>query len=333
MQLTATPGQLGRRAAFYFELAQLTSAGVGLIGAVQHLATHPAGRHQRESLRIVLGHLDSGLTFSEALRGVPGWLPELDLALIQGGEMSGRLDTSFRTLAGFYDERARMARQFLGDIAYPVFLFHFAVFLLPFAAFITSGDLASYARDTLGVLLPCYALIALIIYASQGTHGERWRSLWEKLLGAVPLLGRARRELTLARLAAALEALLSAGVSIVQAWILAADASGSPAAKRTVASWREHLEAGHTPSDMVSASGFFPPLFASHYATGELSGSLEEQLGRLHRYYSESGMRTMRAISAWAPRLFYLVVVLLIAYRVLRFWSGYFQNINNVLGG
>jgi type II secretory pathway component PulF len=83
----------------------------------------------------------------------------------------------------------------------------------------------------------------------------------------------------------------------------------------------------------VNASGFFPQLFASHYATGELSGSLEEQLGRLHRYYGESGAQTMRAISAWVPRVFYLAVVLLIAYRVLRFWSGYFQNISNVLGG
>jgi len=333
MPITATPGHLAHRAEFYFELAQLTSAGVGIVGALKHLLSHRGARRDRWALQLVLEHLSAGATLSESLRMVPGWLAELDLALIGAGELSGRLDSSFRTLAEYYGERARLARQFLADLAYPVFLFHFAIFLLPFAAFFTSGDLLTYLKSTIGVLLPCYAVIALVVYAGQGTRGENWRAIWEALLDRVPVLGAARRELMLSRLASALEALLSAGVSIVQAWSLAAAASGSPALKRVVASWQSPLASGETPSDLVNNCGLFPPLFAGHYATGELSGTLEEQLKRLQKFYADSAMRTLQNLSAWLPRVFYIGVVLVIAWRVLRFWGGYFQGIGNALGG
>jgi type II secretory pathway component PulF len=62
--------------------------------------------------------------------------------------------------------------------------------------------------------------------------------LVERTLRWVPILGKARQDLALARLAAALEALLNAGVPIIGAWELAATASGSPALRRTVLTWR-----------------------------------------------------------------------------------------------
>ena len=55
-------------------------------------------------------------------------------------------------------------------------------------------------------------------------------------------IGAARRRL---------EALISAGVNIVEAWDLAATASGSPALRRVVATWKPPLTAGQTPAEIV----------------------------------------------------------------------------------
>ena len=71
----------------------------------------------------------------------------------------------------------------------------------------------------------------------------------------------------------------------------------------------------------------FPSLFANQYATGEVSGKLDETLHRLHEYYQEEGTRKLRVLAQWVPRLIYLLVALGIAYKVVQFWSGYFQNI------
>jgi type II secretory pathway component PulF len=167
----------------------------------------------------------------------------------------------------------------------------------------------------------------------QSRHGEGWRSFIEALLRAVPILGTARRWLALSRLTASLEGLLSAGVNIVEAWELAATASGSPALRRAVHAWKPDLQAGKTPAEMVTGSRVFPELFANQYATGELSGKLEDTVGRLHRYYQGEGVRKMQAVAQWVPRLIYLTIVFFIAYKILTFWTGYFQQVQNVTGG
>lgn len=326
------PGQFMRRAEFYYQLAQLTAAGVTLPSALQMLERSPPTRSYRQPIHQLQALLSQGFGIADSFARVPGWLPEFDLALLGAGEQSGRIDACFRLLASYYEERGRLLRQLLSDLAYPVLLFHFAIFLLPFPAFFLSGDLFAYLKNTVGILIPAYLIIGLLIYASQGGHGEQWRARWEAIVNRVPVLGRGRHCLALARLSAALEALLAAGVTVVEAWSLAAAASGSPALVRIVHSWRPALEAGQTPADLVCASTFFPEVFAGQYSAGEISGKLDEHLKRLHGYYQEEGSRSLRAFAVWLPRLFYFAVVLLIAYKVLTFWSGYFQQIGNAAG-
>jgi type II secretory pathway component PulF len=332
MPLVVTPGQFTQRAELYHQLAQLIAAGIDLRRALEQLHRHPPARAFREPLRTTVLAVNQGSTLTEALRTGGGWLPEFDCALIEAGERSGRLDACFRLLADHYQDRARLARQIIGDLAYPAALFHFAVFLFPFPQFFLSGNWLAYLTKTFGILLPVYAITGALLYAGQSRHGEKWRSLVETLLRPIPLLGTARRYLALARLAAALEALLAAGVTIIEAWELAGTACGSPGLRRTVASWKPDLLAGQTPADAVNRSRWFPELFANLYHTGEVSGTLEESLRKLRLHYQEEGTRKLHAVAQWLPRLIYLVIVLLIAWKIVSFWMGYFQQIGNAAG-
>jgi len=217
------------------------------------------------------------------------WLPAFDVALLQAGEQSGRLEACFRLLADYYTDRARLARQVIADLAYPAFLFHFAIFILPFAKFFTSGNWLTYLFQTIGVLIPIYAAIALIIYAAQSRHGEKWRGWMECIIHPIPILGTARRypgALTAGR--RHWKPLLSAGVTVIQA--LGAG-SHRPAVHLLCAAWcwpGDRLwMAGQTPAEALNASGRFPELFANQYATGEISGKLDDNLRRLHTYYQE----------------------------------------------
>jgi type IV pilus assembly protein PilC len=327
-----TPGQLSRRADFYHQLSQLTGAGLGIIQALEQLKRSPPDQSYRQPISRALEQIADGGTLTDALQRSGHWLPAFDLALLQAGEQSGRLDACFRLLADYYTDRARLARQMIGDLAYPAFLLHFAIFILPFAQFFTSGNWVVYLCQTVGVLIPIYAAVVLMIFAAQSRHGERWRAFVESCLHPIPVLGVARRYLALGRLSAALEALLSAGVTILEAWELAATASGSPALRRIVVGWRPLVNAGQTPAEVVSASGSFPELFASQYATGEVSGQLDSTLRRLHAYYQEEGSRKLHAVASWTPRFIYFGVVLMIAYRIISFYTNYFNQVKDAGG-
>jgi len=327
-----TPGQLTQRAELYHQLAQLTAAGLPILRSVEQLERHPPSRAFREPLHLLHQDINAGYNFSEAIARSGNWIASFDLALIQAGEHSGRLDACFRVLADYYTDRARMARQMIADLAYPMFLFHFAIFILPFAEFFTSGNLTVYLLKTFGVLAPLYVIIIALLFAGQKKHGESWRAMIERILHPIPLLGSGRRALALARLSMALEALLNAGVSIIEAWELAGTVSGSPYLRRNIHAWKPRVLAGQTPAEAVIESNAFPDLFENQYHAGEISGKLDETLGRLRQYYQDDGTRKIQAVCQWLPRIIYLIVALFIAYKIITFYTGYFQQVNQVMG-
>ena len=332
MPLIVTPGQFTQRAELYHQLGQLTSAGIGVVRALEQLQRQPPSRSFRAPIRAVLHALGDGDTLTESLRAARGWWPEFDLALIDAGERSGRLEACFRLLAHYYADRAHVARQMLADLAYPIALFHFAIFIFPFAEFFMSGNVFIYSAKTLGVLLPVYAVVAALIYAGQSKHGEGWRAFIELLLRPIPVLGTARHYLALARLAGALEALITAGVTIIEAWELAARACGSPGLRRNVVAWKADLLAGQTPADCLNTCPWFPEMFANLYTTGEMSGKLDDSLLQLRRFYQEEGTRKLHAVAQWLPRIVYLLVALMIAIKVVQFWMAHFKMIQDAGG-
>jgi type II secretory pathway component PulF len=332
MPLIVSPRQFTQRAELYHQLNQFTSAGIPIVRALEQIKRSPPAPSYRAPVQRLLDGLAQGATLAESLQHLD-WLPEFDLALIGAGEQSGRLDACFRLLSDYYNDRARIARQVIADLIYPIALFHMAVFIFPFAQFFMSGNLLAYLAKTVGVLVPLYTVVVLVIYATQSKHGENWRARIESLLRWVPILGTARHYLALSRLAAALEALISAGVNIFEAWDLAATASGSPALRRAVAVWKPRMVAGQMPSEAVRACPLFPETFTNLYASGEISGKLDESLRNLNRLYNEDGTRKLHAFAQWTPRLVYLLVALMIAYKVVQFWLGYFNQISTITNG
>jgi protein transport protein HofC len=330
MPLIITPRQLERRADLYHQLGVLLSAGLTIHQGLEQLKRNPPDRALRQKIADWLDYLGEGCSVTDAVRRMGQWMPSFDLALTEAGEQSGRLDACFKLLALHYEERAKMVKQAISDLLYPVFTLHVAVVVFPFIEYFKTGSLTQFLLTVLGVLIPLYAVIFFIIFACQGRHGENWRALLERVFHSVPVLGTARHDLALARLAAALEALLNAGVPIIGAWELAATASGSPALRRLVLGWKPLLEHGSTPAELVSASSQFPTVFANLYHTGEISGQLDETLKRMHTMYMEEGIRRMRLAARWGPQIAYFAVALYVGYRVVGFYLGYFKMIDSI---
>jgi type II secretory pathway component PulF len=114
---------------------------------------------------------------------------------------------------------------------------------------------------------------------------------------------------------------------------LAGKASGSMALQRTVNSWIPDLRSGKTPAEMLQQSRKFPDIFTSQYAAGEVSGKLDETLGRLRDYYQEDGGQKVRALAQWIPIGIYLLILIGGGGFVIWFWITYFNKVQQAVGG
>jgi type II secretory pathway component PulF len=334
MALLVTPAQFTRRSDLFHQLAQMTAAGLGLIQSIEVLHRSPPQPSLRAPLARALNDLRQGSGVAESLSRSGSWLSSFDIALIEAGEKSGRLPQCFELLARYYAERAQLVRQVIGFIIYPLFVFHFAVLIFPIGTFtdlILKGAVLVYIAQKVLILSPLYAVVLLLTFSMQSTHGERWRSLVERICNAIPILGKARRSLAIARLSVALEALINAGVTIIEAWELAAAASGSPALRRVVAKAKPGWINGQLPSETISSSREFPTAFASLYHTGEISGQLDDALRRTHVLYQDEGSRSLKKFVFSMAGLLVGAIMLMIAFNIVRFYMGYFQQINDAI--
>jgi type II secretory pathway component PulF len=329
MPLIVTPRELRRRADFYHQLQQLTSAGLGIVRSLDQLKRNAPSRAYRVKTELLASHVERGQPLGESMRAIPDWLPDFDVTLVESGEKSGRLDRSFRMLGDYYAERAKTARRVISAMAYPAFLLHLLAAVMALVFFLSKP---AWSLAPIAGLFVVYVLVFVLVFATQNKHSEAWRAKVEFIFNLVPVLGKARRHLALGRLAAALEALISAGVSIIEAWELAAKASGSVALQRTVESWNSMLRAGKTPAEMISDSSKFPEIFAGQYAAGEVSGKLDETLERLRDYYQEDGGQKVQILAQWIPIGIYLLVLIGGGAFVIWFYNNYFNSIWQQIG-
>jgi type II secretory pathway component PulF len=153
----------------------------------------------------------------------------------------------------------------------------------------------------------------------------------EEILDRLPLLGKARRSLAIARLSVALEALLNAGVNMLEAWKIAAAASGSVILRRVIASEMPRMIAGIPPSEIVRSRDEFPSNFATIYHSGEISGTLDDALRRSYVLFHEEGSRKLKQFIFGLAGVLVACVMLLVAFNIIKFYVGYFQQIGDAI--
>lgn len=319
----------------------MSAAGILLIQSLEQIRDSSFRHPYRKQLNGVVDNLKKGYRLNEALAMEKSWLPDLDIAMITAGETSGRLDGIFNQLADYYDEQARLMRTMMLSLAYPVVILHMAVFIFPpsqighmFWEGFMKGNMGivwGYFLGKLLILAPFYALFLVMTFGGKGKRSMDFRSLIDKILYFVPLLGKGRRHLALARLSSALGALIDAGVTVIEAWDLAAAASGSPAIMRATRESKPKLQGGSMPSETLQRYKVFPSMFTGAYKTGELSGKLVDAMQRMYRYYQDLGTRKLQAFAEWMPRAIFMGIAVATGFYIVSFWIGYFDNIGNLI--
>ena len=329
MPLFVTPGQLSQRADFYFQLASLTNAGVPIIDALEMLR-NSASRSYRQHLARAVDRLKQGDTLTEGLTASGSFLPNFDLSLLNAGEQSGRLDSVLRMLGNYYQEQASLLRTILHGLAYPAFLIHLALLVFPtgyLTGVLLAGGVERLIRQKIIVFATLYALIIGALLLAKAPFGKVWRNFLFRAANAVPILGAARKNLFLTRFSAALEALLSAGVPIIDSWEMASNASGSPDIQKAVSRAIPEMQAGVTPGESLQRMRVFPEMFRNLYASGELSGQLDDTMRRLRNYYQEQASLKFQSFGQWTPRVIVLIIAIAIGIQIVTFYIGYFGQI------
>lgn len=312
---------LAARAAAYQQLAILLDAGFDLQHALGVLIARPEAGNERRVWQAIALAQRRGLGLSDAIRASRSRWPAFDLALLRAGERSGRLAACLTLLGRYHTNHTNLLRSVLAAATYPLVLLHALLLLGPLPALIRDGDLVAYLTQSLGTLAVIYALLAGLRCVLRQPQRAVWRASLEGILSGVPILGDALRTLALARLASALEALLSAGLGMDEAWSTAGAASGSPALAAATARFAPQLARGISATTLLRASDAFPQEFIYQYQAAEAAGRLDHSLRLLATRYEAAGFQSLRQFCRALPQLLLVVLAVLIGVQIMKAWQ------------
>ncbi len=319
-----------QRQLLYEELARLARTDITLPHAFQIFLRDPQARSLQHFLHSALAAINSGSTPAEAMR--QAGVGEMEAAILLAAERSGSSAAAFERLAAWFALLDRVRSAVLRQLAYPIFIFHFAVVLMAIPALISGTNRDQVLRESAVFLASSYLVIGLIACIAiwlvrTAQHNPRI----DAVLQAIPVLGGARRGFILARFCSTWQMLLDAAIPPSDALTLAAAASASGRVRHAAAQARSDISAGLSPVDSLMKRAALPRSLLKVLRTGEESGTLDDTLKRWAAYYEEKAERRVETLSTWIPKLLTLVIFAYVGWRIISLYQGALRTTQQLL--
>lgn len=173
------------------------------------------------------------------------------------------------------------------------------------------------------VLFGFTALIILVRLWFKRTEMMPWR---HSMSFKIPLIARYAQDENLSSFTWHLQRLQIAGLSPMNSWILASQATPNVEFARRAAQFAQEMNESTKLSELAQRSGLFPPDHVSLFMTGEMAGDIPQALGQSSRL-SEAMVAMDKKVSVTALiSLATILVGLFMTVGLGIFYKSYFDN-------
>lgn len=313
---------------FTRQLSTMVTAGLPLTDALNLLRVQ-SSPVLAPVVTAVLSDVQGGVALSAAMAKHPRVFSKVYVALIRAGESAGIMEKVMMRLA----ENSEKAREFrskvIGAMIYPIIILVGMVIVVAVMVLVVIPKLSALYAD-FGSELPMatkivigmsdfavkywwliLAVIGGVVTAARAyINTETGRYQWDELLYKVPVTGSLARQVMLTELTRTLGLLVGAGVSVVEALNIVAEAVGNVMVRKELQRVSKQVEKGFPVSISFSESGVFPPLIGQMVAVGEETGKLDDVLAKLSGYFeSESTEKVKGLTTAIEPVILIVLAV------------------------
>ncbi len=338
------PGRVGLADLILFsrQMYSLVRAGVPMLTALNGLAATSRNRSLARALGEVVQMLEAGHDLATALNHQPEVFSDFYVSMVRVGETSGQLEDIFRQLTYYLEREKKTRDQVRAAVRYPLFVLVMItiaigiinVFVVPaFAQIFERFDaelplatriviaLSDFTVDYWHLLLG--GLIGAVAGLRMYLATEDGRYRWHRAMLRLPLIGDVLYRAALSRFARLFGISQRAGVPLITALTVVARALGNDFLRERVLGMREGIERGEAISHTAAGSGMFDPLVLQMMAVGEQSGTVDELLLEIARYYDQEVEYAIERLSAGIGPLltiFIGLLLLVLAVAVLLPW-------------
>lgn len=321
-------------------LALMLKVGTDLLRAINILIANFEKQIIKNLLLEVRTNLEKGQPFYQSFAAYPKYFSPVFVNLVKSGEASGNLEKVFEDLSVNLEKEHELQNKIRSALIYPVILFGLSLlilfflitFALPRIASVFEGggfqppvfsrivfSVGGFLGDNVAAV--AITLLVLIVggwvFIAKTLAGKKFAA---SLLNGIPVVKTVVYKIALQRFAATLSSLMKAGLPILDALAITADAVVHPRIKAAVQRAKEGVTKGLTLGEAFGREAAFPPVVTNLIAISEKAGHLDEVLKTLADFYdSEISAAVKNLVTFIEPALLVLIggVIGLIALSIL----------------
>ncbi len=293
---------------FTRQLATMIDAGLPIVQCLDILASQTPNKIFQGILYQVKSSVESGATFSEALKRHPKVFDELYVNLVAAGEAGGILDTILNRLALYIEKSVKLKAQIKSAMFYPIAILIVAIGVIcvmmikviptfkdmykqmgPKAKLPAMTDFVmdmsnAFVRNWYFIIGGMIGFVVLMVMMRRTVKG---REMFDRMLLRLPVIGPTLRKIVVARFTRTLGTLLSSGVPILDALDICAKTAGNVVVQAGILRARDKISEGHDMAGPLAESKVFPSMVVQMIGVGEQTGAMDQMLQKIADFYEE----------------------------------------------
>lgn len=292
-------------------------SGISILETLGTVSRQTKNKYFGKILADVEQKVATGTPFSKALSEYKDELPQLYIAMIETGEVTGNLEIVMMRLATYYENDAKTSGQVKSAMIYPtvlailtvVMVTFMMIFILPTFAEMFKGAGTELPKPTLVVMgisdflvaywwLVILILVVLVVTWKQLMKIPKFYQEMDKLQLKLPIVKFVVITGVTFRVCRSLAIMLTSGVSLYDGLTICSKVAGNEVGRMAVDKCREQISEGIAFGTAVSKQPIFPSMMTAMVKIGEQAGVLDGILDDVADYYQEELNNAIRNLVA-----------------------------------
>lgn len=335
---------------FFFNLEQLTRAGVPLLESLADLRDTMNDARFREIIANLVESIEGGKKLSQAMAQHPDAFDKIFISLTHAGEESGRLPEVFLHITDSLKWQDEMASHTKTIMLYPAFVGTIVVAITFFLMIYLVPQLVSFIKG-MGQEIPIqtrmllatssffvdywYILIALpIVLPIAGklviASSPEMRFRFDRLKLNLWITGPILRKIILARFANTFAMMYGSGITILDCISNSRDVVNNLAVAKSLEDVTHEIESGKNLTQSFQNTDMFPPLVIRMLKVGEATGSLDKALLNVSYFYDRDVKDSIKKVQVMIEPTMTIVLGALLGWVMLSVLSPIYDIIGKV---
>lgn len=314
-------------AVFCKQFQSILHAGVTVIQALGMLGEQAENKKLQAAIMEVKTLVEKGDTLAGAMSTVPEVFPQILINMIEAGEASGSLETTFGRMAVHFDKDAKIKGMVVQAMIYPciLLLVIIGVVIIMLVKVVPSfQETFDQAGGQLpGITLAVVAIsnfliakwpiflgviVALVVGIKLFMRTDNGAVFFGTIAMKAPIFGDLTVKSACARLTRTLSTLMASGIPMVSAIEIVAKIMSNRLIQVAIQDAKTEVERGVALSQPLEDSGVFPSLLIHMTRIGEETGNMEEMLEKVADYYDEEVEAATQAVTAIMEPLIIIIM-------------------------